>query len=404
MPTPEQLEEKLEATLKAIELRPSDAKKYSEAGLLLDRQGKPREAIAFARFAVNLAPKRAAHYDELGLVLRHAALSVEGHLHRHRGDGGTLPPPQRVPGGDDPCWRRAEPTCFPLQFYGRDQLHIAESDFLRRVEADDSDSHGFELLATLYRNLSTEACTSALKIEPTRATAYLTLARLLPRGGTVGLYTQAIRLLPSQAVLYREFGALLTDLRYFSQANSAYRTAIALEPSNFAGYESLAELRLMRGRPEEAISIARQTLDLPCDSGDGDDDDDDEDRTSSRGRKGGNGKGNDKGDSNDVTGDISSVGVDDGAGDDDDGAVGGVGGDGDWLVARATRTARGLVERSSSSGGASARAGAIAAAIALMAEGRGDQSRLPEAASLARAAISINNASARGPATLIVEC
>ena len=165
--TREQLQDRLDSTLKAIELRPSDAQKYSEAGLLLDRQGKPRESIGYLRYAVNLAPNRAAHYDELGLVLRRAALSVESHLQRHRGGGGKLPPPQRVPGGDDPCWRRAEPTCFPLEHYKRDQLHIAESDFLRRVEADDSDKYGFELLSTLYRNLSTSACTSALKLDPT---------------------------------------------------------------------------------------------------------------------------------------------------------------------------------------------------------------------------------------------
>ena len=191
-PDPERLKAALDVALKAIELRPEHAKSYAEAGLLLDRQGQPREAIAYMRAAVALRPN-AAHYDQLGMVLRRAALSVEAHLVRQAGSYAKPLPAQRVPGGDDLCWRRQpDPSCFELQHYTREQLHIAEEDFLRRVKADDSDSRGFELLALYYRNRSTAACATALKLDPTRSTAYLTLARLLPKGGSPVLYEHAL--------------------------------------------------------------------------------------------------------------------------------------------------------------------------------------------------------------------
>ena len=65
----DRLKEALAIALKATELRPNEAKAYAEAGLLLDRDRKPREAVEYLRKAVSLAPHRAAHYDELGMAL-----------------------------------------------------------------------------------------------------------------------------------------------------------------------------------------------------------------------------------------------------------------------------------------------------------------------------------------------
>jgi tetratricopeptide (TPR) repeat protein len=374
-PDKERLEEALAAAQKAIELNPTDAKSYSQVGLLLDRQGQPREAIAFLRAAVALNPKHAAHYDELGMVMRRAAISLDAHLSRSAGASARPPPPQRMPGGDDPCWRRQpDATCFELQFYTREQLHIAEDDFLRRVAADDSDARGFELLALYYRNRSTAACTTALKLDPNRPTSYLTLARLMPKGGSLTLYEHTLRLLPTQAVLYREFADILTELRYYGKANAAYRKAIALEPTSPLAYESLADLRLLRGRPDEAAHIAAQVLKLydaapdPPTAAD-----------ANGAREGGGGGGGGSGGSGSGGG---------GSG----GSGGGGGGRHGEPSARAERRARQAAERAASSpAGVS-----IAAAIALISEARVNQGRPDEAVSLARSAVSINPACSRG--------
>ena len=239
---------------------PTSASAHGEAGLILDRSGQPREAITYLRHAVKLAPKGAVYYDMLGLVYRNAATSINRYLNGKNRRRLETQAAERVPGGDDPCYKREVATCFELKYYTNAQLHIAEEDFIRRVQADDSDEHGFGLLAQLYRNYSTTACVTALKLDPTRPTAYLTLARLLPKGGALKLYENALTLVPNRAGLYREFGETLADLRYFAQANKAYRTSIALEPSSHSGYESLAKLRLFRDRPEEAVSIAADYL------------------------------------------------------------------------------------------------------------------------------------------------
>ena len=258
-----------EEAAKVIALNPTSASAYLEAGMILDRSQQPREAITYLRRAVALAPRQAVHYDMLGAVYRNAATSITSYVSHKKGPSAeALPPPERMPGGDDPCWKRQVPTCFELRHYTNEQLHIAEEDFLRRIKQDDQDHHGFGLLKQLYRNLSTTACVTALRLEPTRATAYLTLARLLPKGGALKLYEHALTLVPSRPGLYREFGDSLRDLRYFGQANTAYRTSITLAPTSHLGYESLAKLRLLRHRPEEAVSIAADYLSTQPDAPD----------------------------------------------------------------------------------------------------------------------------------------
>ena len=255
--TPEQ-EAARDGLVQAIATSPHDAAAYSQLGLLHDVAGDPRCAVAFIRAATVLAPASAARYDELGHVLRRAAVSVDAHLQRL---GKTVSAPvRRVPGDEDACWRREHPDCFGLEHYTAQQLHIAEQDFLRRVQRDSSDSRGFQLLAQLYRNRSTAACTTAIRLQPTRPTAYLTLARVLPKGSGLGLYRRALALLPSQAEGYQEMGGVLSDLRYYGQANTAYRTAISLKPSSGRAYEALARLRLKRGRAAEAFDIAYGSL------------------------------------------------------------------------------------------------------------------------------------------------
>ena len=254
-------EAKLAKLNEAIKLKPRDGVSYARMGHLLDKSGDPRSAINVMRFAIQISPRTAARYDELGHVFRRAALSVEAHTRNI----GQTPPPEpakRMPGDEDPCWRRKQPECFPLQYYTQTQLYIAEEDFLRRVEKDSNDAKGFQLLAQLYRNYSVTACTTALQLQPTRPTAYLTLARVLSKGGSVGLYRRAMSLLPAQSELRCELGAVLVELRYYAQANNEYRKAIALAPERREAYEALGELRLLRNRSAEAVDVAARVLRL----------------------------------------------------------------------------------------------------------------------------------------------
>ena len=377
---PPDLADALKQAQHAVSLEPTSAKAHAHMGLVLDRGGKPREAIDLLRTAVNLAPRRASHHDELGMVYRRAALSIDGFI--ERGRGYVMPPVERMPGGEDTCWRqRPEPTCFPLEHYSRTQLHIAEEDFLRRTSADDQDFHGFGLLATLYRNRSIDSCATALRLDPSRATPYLTIARTLPRGGSVALYKNALALLPNHASLHREFGGLLAELRYYSQANNIFRTAIALEPRSHLAYESLADLRLLRNRPREAYDIAHEALALHTDAPD----------PPNAADPYATGGGQDEAYAADASkaassrswwwagqGDTSSSSPADKA-----------------AARRARRAARDARETASRAA-ESPKAAAIASAIAIMAEAMCHQGNWGDAASLARSAVAIAPQSARG--------
>eukprot|EP00966_Prymnesium_polylepis_P149355 3450551-Prymnesium_polylepis.1 len=212
------------------------------------------------RKALSLAPARADMYDGLGFAFSRAAHSVDRHVH---GEAPMMAPAvERVAGGNDPCWQREKATCFQLEHYGPQHLHIAENDFLKRIERDSSDLRGFALLARLYRNRSVESCVAAVRLNPKQATAYLTLARTLPKGGALGLYDHALGLLPPSHTLQREHGDALRQLRYFARANRAYRRALTLAPTVPSAYHSLAELRLERNRSAEALHIATSALRL----------------------------------------------------------------------------------------------------------------------------------------------
>ena len=257
--TPEQ-EAEIAPLLKALELKPQSAFEYARAGEALTKVGDPRSAVNALRIAVQLSPHNDEVYGQLGFALFRAAESVDRHIERLQ-PGSTKYPARRVEGDDDPCWRVQPSTCFELEHYKRHELNIAEADFLKRVE-DPNDSHGFALLAQFYRNRSVDACVSALRLQPQRANAYMTLARVLPVGGAVGPLRRALELLPTHAAGYRELGELLTKLRYFRQANDAYRLLLKLAPDQPSSYHNLAELRLLRTRPDEAHAFASSALAL----------------------------------------------------------------------------------------------------------------------------------------------
>ena len=108
-------------------------------------------------------------------------------------------PAERVPGDEITCWRAAEPNCFEVPHYGPSQLHVAERDFIGRIEKNQgSDQRATLLLGRLLRNHSVDASVRALLLDPQRVTPYLTLAHVLPVGGSPALYGRALQLAPAQ--------------------------------------------------------------------------------------------------------------------------------------------------------------------------------------------------------------
>ena len=211
------------AIMNVLALSPSNGVAYLQAGAGLERMSQLRQSVDVLRTAVRLLPQHATAYDRLGVVLYKAAMRVEWSLFRDQ--PGLQPPPDRIPGDEHPCWRAAEPNCFELEHYGPQQLLLAEADFLRRVEKSKGDTRAVLLLGRALRNCSVTASVQSLRLDPRKATPYLTLAHVLPVGGSPALYRLALQLDPKQADVYLWHGDALHRLRYFKQASHLLSTA-----------------------------------------------------------------------------------------------------------------------------------------------------------------------------------
>eukprot|EP00964_Phaeocystis_antarctica_P063863 scaffold38358_cov70-Phaeocystis_antarctica.AAC.1 len=254
------------AIMNVLTLSPSNGVAYLQAGAGLERMSQLRQSADVLRTAVRLLPQHAKAYDRLGVVLYKAAMRVEWSVFRDQ--PGLQQPPDRLPGDEDTCWRAAEPNCFEIEHYGPQQLHMAEADFLRRVEKSKGDTRAVLLLwrkrrlggATARqpdlqrRTLQAPGCATqsgwapeprrahgeavarpcaraqvansaplnaqvqSIRLDPRRATPYLTLAHVLPVGGSPALYRRALQLDPTQGDVYLWHGDALHKLRYYKQA------------------------------------------------------------------------------------------------------------------------------------------------------------------------------------------
>ena len=102
----------------------------------------------------------------------------------------------------------------------------------------------------------------SIRLDPRRVTPYLTLAHVLPVGGSPALYRRALQLDPTQGDVYLWHGDALHRLRYYKQANTAYRAALALRPGSARAYLALAEVRLEVRKPDDAYRMAEAASQL----------------------------------------------------------------------------------------------------------------------------------------------
>ena len=102
----------------------------------------------------------------------------------------------------------------------------------------------------------------SIRLDPRRVTPYLTLAHVLPVGGSPALYRRALQLDPTQGDVYLWHGDALHRLRYYKQANTAYRAALALRPGSVRAYLALAEVRLEVRKPDDAYRMAEAASQL----------------------------------------------------------------------------------------------------------------------------------------------
>ena len=243
----------------ALKLDPANALTYRRLAGLYARNGTYKSAVVSLRAALELRPVDAEAYHELGVLLYRAAERVVWQVHKE--SPRIKPKPRRVPGDELTCWRSRLEPCFPVHGYGP-RLDVAEEEMTERIGKDGSDTRAYLNLGTILRNQSMAAAIAAIRLRPTFGTAYLTVARNLQKGGSLGVYRRAIALLPKEPHVYLWYGEALDSVRYYKQANRAYKQAVALDPAMLEGYAHLAELRLTLNRSSEAYVIAHRALRL----------------------------------------------------------------------------------------------------------------------------------------------
>lgn len=230
---------------RAVSARPKDAAAHSRYGLFLQQQGRPVEAIAHFRSALELNPQSSEHSYNLAL-----ALLQDG----RGGDALAILDRYSSPGADRFVLRGAV-----LNELGR-ASEAAEA--LRRavaLDANNADSL-YDLVLTLLKiDASPEAATlleGGRRRFPRVAKIHAAAGMVAYLNGrnteAVRAYEAAVRLEPGAADLYASLGDVYDATGDFTRAGAAYATSLRLDPAAAAVHVKLGRNLLKLQRPREA--------------------------------------------------------------------------------------------------------------------------------------------------------
>ena len=105
-----------------------------------------------------------------------------------------------------------------------------------------------------------KAKAEALKLEGNRAIAEKKFELAVEK------YTEAIKVLPTNAVYYANRAAAYTNLQKYDEAVKDATTAIKIDPNYSKGYSRLAYAKYVQDKPEEALEAYKKVLEIEGDN------------------------------------------------------------------------------------------------------------------------------------------
>ena len=255
------LDEAIAEYREAIRLRPDDGTTHFNLGTALGRQGKPDESIVEYREAIRLQPDYAYAHSNLGL-----ALLAQGKV-----DAAIVELREAI---------RLQPDFAhanlgnALRRKGKLDEAIAEYREAIRLQPDDHIGHydlGDILRSQGKLDEAIAEYREAIRLQPDYAYAHSNLGiALLAQGkvdAAIAAHREALRLNPDFHNIPNNLAwalALTPDRppRDYDEAAALAGKAIDLEPKNAGNYNTLALAEYRRGRWDEAIAAAEQSIKL----------------------------------------------------------------------------------------------------------------------------------------------
>lgn len=105
-----------------------------------------------------------------------------------------------------------------------------------------------------------KAKAEALKLEGNKAMAEKNFELAIDK------YTEAIKVLPTNAVYYANRAAAYTNLKQYDKAVEDATTAIKIDPNYSKGYSRLAYAKYVQDKPEEALEAYKKVLEIEGDN------------------------------------------------------------------------------------------------------------------------------------------
>jgi tetratricopeptide (TPR) repeat protein len=244
---------------KALEINPRFAEAYYNLGNALTRTGKPVEEAASAyKQALEIEPRMAAAYSNLGTIFLSAGRGEESIAYFTKA--------LQLEPGNAATHNQLGDALFRA---GRLEESIAH--YRTAVQLDPNDVTIFrDLGRTLAQAGRTDEAIAVfgriVELNPKAAPSHYNLANVLLQAGrneeAIDQFNQAVEINPTYAAAYNNLGNVLVQLGRMEEALSHYYRALEINPNYSAAHHNLGKALQRMNRQDEAVLHLQRALEL----------------------------------------------------------------------------------------------------------------------------------------------